>query len=167
MCCSLSLCETCQTYVLKVQIWVWKLQLLPVLVLCPFIWGSQLNRLRIRVPFQEGLPQCRQKFKQYQLWLRLFRGSKRYIEDFTELTTLWAYLKRYNACLGTDADSWLESSSFGGNYYFCRWMAWTWDKGKEGTRNSPPPYCETSSSHNWATLPDVLLKDLSKCTVRL
>ena len=161
MCCCLSLCETCQTYVLRVQIWVWNLQLPPVLVLCPFIWGSQLNRLRIRV----GLPQCRQKFKQYQLWLRLLSGSKRYIEAFTGLTTLLAYLKRYNACLGTDADSWLKSSSFGGNYYFWRWMAWTWGKGKEGTRNSPPPDWESSSSHNRATLPDVFLKDLS--TLRL
>ena len=31
MCCSLSLCKTCQTYVLRAQIWVWNLQLLPVL----------------------------------------------------------------------------------------------------------------------------------------
>ena len=57
MCCSLFLCETCKTYVLRVQIWVWNLQLPPVLLLCPCIWGSQLNRLRIRAPFQEGLPQ--------------------------------------------------------------------------------------------------------------
>ena len=54
--CSLSLCETCQTYVLRVQISVWNLQLPPVLLLCPCIRGSQLNRLRIRAPFQEGLP---------------------------------------------------------------------------------------------------------------
>ena len=43
-----------------------------------------------------------------------------------------------NACLGTDADSWLKNSSFRGSYYFWRWMAWTWDKGKEGT--SPSSY---------------------------
>ena len=124
--------------------------------------------------------------------------------------TLWAYLERCNICLGTDADSWLENSSFGGSWdfpvaqmvmnlplrqetrvrslgweiplekgmaihssipawripwiekpgglqfvglqrvghdwatntvhYFWRWMAWTWDKGKEGTWNSPPAY---------------------------
>ena len=58
--------------------------------------------------------------------------------------TLWAYLKRYNVCLETDADSWLGSLNFGGNYCFGRWMAWTWDKGKEGTQNSPPSYWEPS-----------------------
>ena len=57
MCCFLSICKACQTYVLRVQIWVWSLQLPPVLLLCPFIWGSQLNRLRVRAPFQEGLSQ--------------------------------------------------------------------------------------------------------------
>ena len=31
---------------------------------------------------------------------------------------LWAYLKRYNACIGTDTDSRLESLRFGGNYWF-------------------------------------------------
>ena len=65
--------------------------------------------------------------------------------------TLWAYLERCNVCLGTDADSWLESLSFWGSYYFWRWMAWTWDKGKEGTRTSPP-YREPSSSHSRARL---------------
>ena len=44
--------------------------------------------------------------------------------------TLWAYLERYNVCLGTDTDSWLKNLSFGGGYYFWRWMAWMWDRGK-------------------------------------
>ena len=66
--------------------------------------------------------------------------------------TLWAYLERCNVCLGTDADLWLESLSFWGSYYICRWMAWMWDKGKEGTRTSPPPYREPSSSHSRARL---------------
>ena len=69
--------------------------------------------------------------------------------------TLWSYLERYNTCLGTDADSWLESLSFGGSYYFWRWMAWR--QGKEETQNSPPPYWEPSSSSNRATLSDVFL----------
>ena len=64
--------------------------------------------------------------------------------------TFWPYLERYNTCLGTDADSWLESSSFRGSYYFWRWMAWL--QGKEETRNSPPPYWRPSGSSNRATL---------------
>ena len=32
--------------------------------------------------------------------------------------TLWAYLERFNLCLGTDTDSWHERSSFGGSYNF-------------------------------------------------
>ena len=28
-------------------------------LLCSYIWDSQLNRLNIRAPFQEGLPQSR------------------------------------------------------------------------------------------------------------
>ena len=202
MCCSLSLCETCRTCVLRVQIWVWNLQLPPVLLPCRCIQDSQLNRLRVRAPFQEGLPLSQLKFKQYQLQSRLLRGSKKYIEAFTGLTSLYELTWR-DVCLGTDADSWLENSSFGGSWdfpvvqmvinlplrqetrvrylgwevplekgmaihssipawripwiekpgglqlvglqrvghdwatntvhYFWRWMAWTWDKGKEGT----------------------------------
>ena len=147
MYCSLSLWETCQTYVLRVQIWVWNLQL--PLVLSP-VWGSQVNILRIRTPFQEGLPQSRWKFKQYQLQSRLPRGSKKYIEAFTGLTTLWHYLQRRNVCLVTDADSWLKNLSFGRSYYFWRWMAWTWDKGKGKTWNSPSPYWESRNSHDRA-----------------
>ena len=47
--------------------------------------------------------------------------------------TLWPYLQRYNVCLGNIADSWPESLSFWGSYYFWltdsrkprRWM-WVW-----------------------------------------
>ena len=60
----------------------------------------------------------------------------------------WATSLHFSVYLGTDSDSWLESSSLGRNYYFWRWMAWAWDKGKEGTRNSPSPYC----SHDRARL---------------
>ena len=98
---------------------------------------------------------------------RLFRGSKNYIEDFTGLTTLWPYLERCNSCLSTDMDSWLESLSFAGSFYFWRWMAWTWNKGKEGAQNSPPSYWKPRSSYNRAALLDVFLKDSSECMLRL
>ena len=159
---ALHLSETCQTYVLRVQVWVWNFQLLPVLLLCPCIWGSQLNRLRIRAPFPEGLPQFLQKFKQYQVWSRLSSGSKMYIEAFMGLTLLYELSWR-DVFLGTDAESWLESLSFGGSYYFWRLMAWTWDKGTEGTWNSPPPYWERSSSHNKAILPGSWKTQVSAC----
>ena len=77
--------------------------------------------------------------------------------------TLWAYLERCNVFLGTDAESWLESLSFGGSYYFWRLMAWTWDKVKEGTWNSPPPYWEPSSSHNRAILLGSWKTQVSAC----
>ena len=97
MCCSLTLCETCQTYVLRVQIWVWNLQLPPVLLLSPCIWGSQINRLIISVPFQEGLPQFWLKFKQYQLRSRLLRGSRKVHRSFYRTNfTLWTHLERGN-----------------------------------------------------------------------
>ena len=81
--------------------------------------------------------------------------------------TLWAYLERCNACLGTDADFWLENLSLGGSYYFWRWMAWMWDKRKEGARNSPPLYWEPSSSYNRATLLNVFFKHSSEHVLRL
>ena len=114
MCSSLALCETCQTCVLRVQIWVWNLQLPPILLLCPCIWGSQLNRLRIRAPFQKRLPLSQQNFKQFQLWSRLSRGSRKvprsfYVTNFI----LWPYLERCNnVYLGMDADPWLRNLSF-------------------------------------------------------
>ena len=95
------------------------------------------------------------------------RIQKVHIRLYGTNFTLWAYLERCNACLGTDADSWLENLSLGGSYYFWRWMAWTWDKGKEGARNSPPLDWETSSSYNRATLLNVLLKHSSEHVLRL
>ena len=80
---------------------------------------------------------------------------------------LWPYLERCNVRLGTDADSWLENSSFGGSYHFWSWMAWMWVKGKEGTQKSPPPYWEPNSSHNRNILPDIFLKDSSEHVLRL
>ena len=163
--CSLSLCKTCQTYVLRVQIWVWNLQL--PLVLSP-VWGSQVNILRIRTPFQEGLPQSRWKFKQYQLQSRLPRGSKKYIEAFTGLTLLYELTWRdVMYLLGQMLTPDLRTRVLGEATTFWRWMAWTWDKGKEGTQNSPPSYWKPSNSNNRAALLDVFLKDLSKCTLRL
>ena len=47
--------------------------------------------------------------------------------------------------------------------YFWRWMAWTWDKGKEGTQNSPPSYWDPSGSNNRARC---ILEEL-KHTLRL
>ena len=157
MCCFLSLGETCQTYVLRVQIWVWNLQLPPVLLLCPSIWGPSWTGWEL------GHPSSRDCLSLG----RLFRGSKNYIEDFTGLTTLWPYLERCNSCLSTDMDSWLESLSFAGSFYFWRWMAWTWNKGKEGAQNSPPSYWKPRSSYNRAALLDVFLKDSSECMLRL
>ena len=99
------------------QVWVCSLQLPPVLLLCPCIQGSQMNRLRIRAPFQEGLPQSRQKFKQYQLQSRLFRGARKvYRSRYRTNFILWAYLKRYNVYLGIDTDSWLK------NYFGDEWL---------------------------------------------
>ena len=81
--------------------------------------------------------------------------------------TLWIYLDKCNVCLGTDADSWLKSSSLGGSYYF--WNEWLECKtrGTREQRNSPPPYWDPSSSHNRATLPDVFLKGSREHTLRL
>ena len=81
--------------------------------------------------------------------------------------TLWAYLERYNVCLGTDTDSWLKNLSFGGGYYLQRWMVWVWDKGKERTRNSPSSCWEPNGFHNRATLLDVFLQDSSEHVLRL
>ena len=38
-------------------------------------------------------------------------------------------------------------------------------KEKVGTRNSPPPYLEPSSSHNRLPLLDVFLRDSSECSL--
>ena len=150
--------------------WVWNLQLPPVLLLGPGIQGSQLNRLRIRAPFQERLPQSQYKFKQSQLWSRLFRGSKKYTEASTGLT-LWPDLTwrdvKYvlgQMLLTPDSRPWVpgEVTTSGDEG-----LAWMWDKRKEGTQNSPPSYCESSSFHNRATLSEVFLKDSSECTLRL
>ena len=121
-----SLCKIYQTYVLRVQIWVWNLQLPPVLLLCPYIWGSQLNRPRIRAPFQEGLPQSQLKFKQYQLQSRLLRGFKRYIEAFMGLTLLYDLTWRdvmyiLGQTLTPDLRTWVwgEAPTFGDEWLEC------------------------------------------------
>ena len=50
------LCKICQACVLMVQIWVWHLQLLLVLLLCPCTRGSQLSTLKVREHPQERSP---------------------------------------------------------------------------------------------------------------
>ena len=152
MCCSLSLCETFQTYVLRVQIWVWNLLLPLVLLLCPCIWGSQLNRLRTGHPSRRVASVLVEIQTVPIVVETIERIQKVHRSLYRTNFTLWAYLERCNTCLGTDADSWLKSLNFGGSYYFWRWMAWTWDKEKEGTQNSPPPYWEPSSYHDRARL---------------
>ena len=81
-----------------------------------------------------------------------------------------------NACLGTDTDSWLESLSFGRSYYFWRWMAWTWDRGKRvheiallPTGSQAVPTAVLDWDYKWlkegntrVTLSNVFLKDSSE-----
>ena len=101
---------------------------------------------------------------------------------FMGLTLLYAtYLERCNVCLVTDADSWLKNSSFGRSYYFWRWMAWGWDRGKREPKialllpgsQAVPMTSQTATiaclnkGGIRTTLPDVFLKDSSQCTLRL
>ena len=116
--CSLSLCKTCQTYVLRVQILVWNLQLPPVLLLCPCIWGSQLNRLRTGQPSRRVASVLVEIQTVPIVVETIERIQKVHRSLYRTNFTLWAYLERCNVSLGTDADSWLENSSFGGSYYF-------------------------------------------------
>ena len=116
--CSLSLCKTCQTYVLRVQILVWNLQLPPILLLCPCIWGSQLNRLRTGHPSRRVASVLVEIQTVPIVVETIERIQKVHRSLYRTNFTLWAYLERCNVSLGTDADSWLENSSFGGSYYF-------------------------------------------------
>lgn len=163
MCCSLSLCVTCQTYVLRVQIWWETFSSLPVLLLWPCIWGSQLNKLRVRAPFQE-LPQSWVEIQTVPIAVKAIRGFKKYIETFMGLTALWAYLKTYNVCLGTDDDR-LESLSFGGSYYFGD--EWLEIRGEREHKKIALLPTGSQAVPITATLLDVFLKDSSKHTLRL
>ena len=78
---------------------------------------------------------------------RLSRGSRSlYKTNF--MSSLWVM-----PCTSLDS-CWLltQELQFWGSYYFWRWMAWMWGKGKAGAQNSSPPYWEPSSPHNRARL---------------
>ena len=91
---------------------------------------------------------------------------EKYMEAFTGLTLL--YDLTWKDVIYVLGQTWLltQNLSLGGSYFW-RWMAWMWNKGKEGTPNSPPSYRGPSSSHNRATLLYVSLKDSSERTLRL
>ena len=166
MCCSLSLCETCQTYLLRVQIWVWNLQLPPVLLLCPCIWGPNWTGWELGHPSRRGCLNLGRNSNSTNCSQNYLENPEKYIEAFTGLTLLYDLTcKDVMYVLGQmlNPDSKLK---FWGSYYFWRSMAWAWNNGKEGTRNSPPSYWEPSGSNNRVALPDVYLRDLSKCTLR-
>ena len=158
------LCETRQPYVLGVQIWLWDLQLPPVLLLCPCIRGSlPTEQAESQGTLPGGAASVSVEFQQSQLWLRLFRGSKKYIEDFMGLTLPYELTWRdVMYVLGQTLTSDLriqllgEATGFG-------------DEWLEGTWNNPASYWEPSGSNNRTTLPDVFLKEasLSKHTLRL
>ena len=91
---------------------------------------------------------------------------EKYMEAFTGLTLL--YDLTWKDVIYVLGQTWLltQNLSLRGSYFW-RWMAWMWNKGKEGTPNSPPSYRGPSSSHNRATLLYVSLKDSSERTLRL
>ena len=78
--------------------------------------------------------------------VKTIRGFKKYIEAFWGLTLLYELTWKDTLYVLWQTLTWLESLSFGGSYYFWQWI--TWEKGREGTQNSPPAYWEPSSSHN-------------------
>ena len=130
--------------------------------------GSQLNRLRIRLPFQEGLPQSWWKFKQYQLWLRLLRRSKKYIEAFTGLTWLYEftwtnvmYVLGQTLTPDSRAKVLEEATTFGDE-----WLERE-TRGKRGHEIVLLPTVEPRSSHNRANFLDVFLKDSNEHMLRL
>ena len=145
MCCLLSLCETCQTCVLRVQIWVWNLRFPPVLLLSSCIQGSQLNRLS-QGTLPGGVASVLVEIQTVPTVVKTIRGFKKYIEAFWGLTLLYELTWKDTLYVLWQTLTWLESLSFGGSYYFWQWI--TWEKGREGTQNSPPAYWEPSSSHN-------------------
>ena len=86
-CVALSLCETCQTCVLRVWIWVWNLQLPPVLTLPLYLrFPAEQDENQGTLP--GGVASSLGRNSKSQLWLRLFRGSKTYMEGFIGLTWL-------------------------------------------------------------------------------
>ena len=156
-CVALSLCETCQTCVLRVWIWVWNLQLPPVLTLPLYLrFPAEQDENQGTLP--GGVASSLGRNSKSQLWLRLFRGSKTYMEGFIGLTWLCdATWRDVTHVLGQtlipDSKTWVlgEATTLG----------------DEGAQNHSSPYWEPSGSHNRATLPDVFLKDSSKCALTL
>ena len=162
MCGSLSLCEIFKTWVPRVQISVWNFQFPPVLLLCPCIWGSQWTGWESGHTSRRGCLSLGRNSKS-QLWLRLFRGSKRYMEGFIGLSLLYdATWRDVTHVLGQtlipDSKTWVlgEATTFGDEWFEC-----------ETRGNRPPSYWEPSGSNNRTALLDVFLKDLSKHTLRL
>ena len=116
MCCSLSLCKTCQTNVLRAQIWVWNLQLLPVLLLCPCIRGSQLNGLKIKpLHLNNRVKELRQRLYCPQCWKYLPSGPLKKLEISPR--------EHYYSCESHSWDPWHSPS--GRNCWWCASNPWT------------------------------------------
>ena len=156
-CVALSLCETCQTCVLRVWIWVWNLQLPPVLTLPLYLrFPAEQDENQGTLP--GGVASSLGRNSKSQLWLRLFRGSKTYMEGFIGLTWLCdATWRDVTHVLGQtlipDSKTWV----FCGRLLPSEMNGLSGSQGKEGTWHSPSSCWEPNGSHNRATLPDVFL----------
>ena len=89
MCCSLSLHRACQTYVLRVQIWVWNLQLPPVLLLCPSIWGPSWTGWELGHPSRRGCLNLGRNSNSTNRGRDYLENPEKYIEVFTGVTLLY------------------------------------------------------------------------------
>ena len=166
MCCSLSLCQTYQTYVLRVQgnfqgVCETFRSLLSS-YFAPVSGTLNWTGWESGHPSRKGCLSLGRNSKS-QLWLRLFRGSKRYMEGFIGLTLLYdATWRDATHVLGQtlipDSKTWVlgEATTFGDEWFE-----------RETRGNRPPSYWEPSGSNNRTALLDVFLKDLSKHTLRL
>ena len=147
MCCSLSLCETWQTYVLRVQVWVWNLFSSLLSSYFALVSGaSNWTGWELGHPSRRGCLNLGRNSNSTNRGRDYLENPEKYIEVFTGLTLLYDLTWKdvmYVLGQAVNPDSKLK---FWGSYYFWRWMAWMWNKGKEGIRNSPPSYRDPSSS---------------------
>ena len=92
---------------------VWNLQLPLILLPCLCIQDSQLNRLSDQCTLPGGVASVSIEIQTVPIAVEIIeRIQKVHRSLYGTNLTLWAYLERCNVCLGTDADSWLESLSF-------------------------------------------------------